>query len=279
MTQPHDIETWNKCKASSIVVKSAAAAAALCAAVPVSAFAAAAGGGMTITAAPIVSFGSQYFGNDASAPAGAYGGHYEYWKLPLVAGDAITIDWEEQASTGIELQLFPSSTNDFNFKDAKPTNWQKIGGSGLRRNEFKVSATQTEAVVLAFDDVDYDPSAFCSPCATGTPGAYDFTVNVKHAIVLSLSARTTLPRRSTYTIGVHAPDGTPINDAGLRVTLTGIWQGASHRLGGAPSVHGAATFHLRLPSTLRGKKVTLRVQASGANYATTLSRAQTVIIH
>ena len=278
MTHRADIWSCKKGKASGIVVKSAVAAAALCAAAPVSAGAAVSGGGTTIAAAPTVAFGSQFFGNDATAPAGPYGGHYEFFKLPLVAGDAITIDWEEQASTGVELQLFPSSTNDFNFKDAKPTSWQKIGGSGLRRNEFKVSATQTEAVVLAFDDVDYDPSAFCSPCATGTPGAYDFTVNVKHAVVLFLPARATLPRQSTYTVGAHAPDGTPINDAGLRITLLGIWQGASHRLGTASIVSGAAAFHLKLPVTLRGKKISLRAQAAGSNYTATLSLARTVTV-
>lgn len=277
MTRLPDIWSGKRGTASRIVVKSGVAAAALCAAA-VPAIGSVSGGGTTIAAAPTVSLGSQYFGNDANAPAGVYGGHFEYWRLPVVAGDAITIDWEEPASTGIELQLFPSGTNDFNFKDAKPTSWQKTGGSGLRRNEFKVSATQTEAVVLAFDDVDYDPSAFCSPCATGTPGSYDFTVNVKHAVVLFLPARATLPRQSTYTVGAHAPDGTAINDAGLRLTLTGIWQGASHRLGSASSVSGAATFHLKLPASLRGRKISLRAQASGSNYAATLSLARTVTV-
>jgi hypothetical protein len=102
-------------------------------------------------------------------------------------------------------------------------------------------------------------------------------VYVTHAVVLGMPRIIQVaPIRSQITVQAHSPDGKPISDTHLLMTLSGNWLNQWHTLSTATPVNGNALLHLTLPSSLVGKTVRLRVNASGGGYRPVQSSIQTV---
>ena len=221
-------------------------------------------GGRTITSAPAVVFGQQEFGNTATDgasanPTGVFGGcdnspNYEsLWNLPVTAGDRITIDYEGDLAG---MFLFPVGTTDFDVSQASHA--ESDAGSN-QKGEDAFNAAQSGTM----------PLEFFAGCASTGPGPYDFTAFVKHALVVALSVAHVdrAHHRTTFAVRIHNPDGAPVSDPSLHVSVQngGRWV----RLGAA----GSRAFHINWRRALRGKLESVRVQVYGPAYLTTTSRA------
>jgi len=81
---------------------------------PVNGEALTSGGGITVSTAPIVKAGVQYFGDPSKMPNGQKG-QFEYWKLNLNAGDTVTILWGPANRYHLacdHLDVYPAGTTD-----------------------------------------------------------------------------------------------------------------------------------------------------------------------
>ncbi len=75
-----------------------------------------------------------------------------------------------------------------------------------------------------------------------------------------------LTRPGTLRLSVRTPDGAAISDRQVTLVARGQWRNGWHRLGDTAATRGRAAIRLRLPRTLRGKKIKLRVEATGPGY-------------
>jgi hypothetical protein len=222
---------------------------------------AAASGGGGIAAAPTVAYGQQEFGStltDNNVHRDCHG--WSYWLLPVTAGDHLTIDFEGQGAQN--EALYPVGTNDFNVTDTRTAQQAALGANDHQQALYTVEQTGTMPLVF-YVSIERG-------CG-GSNGPYDFTVLVEHALVLSLAPVRTNHRqhKTTFSVGVHTPDGVPASSPGLRMAaqlLThGRWVTVSS---GSP-----ATFNYTWPRSERGKWQYMRVQVSGAGYFTATSRS------
>jgi hypothetical protein len=220
--------------------------------------AASAEGGKTIASAPTVTFGQQEFGNTANGGHiettchGAGPLYYLFWDLPVTIDDSVTIDWEAMQKT--ELELYPIGTTDFNFGSGS-SGFQTQTPAGNGKNEFKyVASEKSGTLILAFRNCYYEP------------GAFSFTVYVTHALSLSTPRVAILHSKGTLAIGVHNPEGGPINDPQVRVEVQIKGRGGWHRVGTGSVSNSLAAVHYSIPFSLRHQRVILRALASGSGY-------------
>jgi hypothetical protein len=234
--------------------------------------AALAAGGSSIESAPQITPGVQTFGDTNTGKLKGCAAA-DYWNLSLRAGDQAIVDWTSLTDSNgrdyaNELSVYPSGTTDFSINNNDPAHEFSVGDNDRAESIF--SANSTGSYPLIF----WRGSGSCS-----TPGGpYNFTVTVKHSAVLFLGSVKKLAGRSgTLSVGVHAPDGQPITDGGLRVALRGSWPGhkASELASGTPT-NGAAKLSVKLPKSARGKKVSIRAVAQGADYLPARSSVRTV---
>jgi hypothetical protein len=218
----------------------------------VCATAALAGGGKTIKDAPTLSFGVQYFGNTQNGSEDDPGRYYEFWRLPLIAGDTVTVDFENAVDgAGVhEVTIYPAATTDYNLSSAKYTYWympQNQHGEAVYR------APSTGTYPLVFDG--YRSSL----------GAYDFTAYVKHEVRLQAQA-SSLRSRGTWVVGVRYPDGSPVDDPALSLLLYAKIGHDWRAVGKGTPKSGKAVVGYTLPLSSRGHVVRLRLVASGKSY-------------
>jgi hypothetical protein len=240
----------------------------LTAALVVAAVAAANGGG-NLTAAPIVMIGQQEFG---STTDGYYRGSTaaDYWKVPLIAADKVTIDWESNnanacSETAEALYLWPIGTTDFSINNVSPLGSWGVGSNSKQEETF--TASDTGVFAIMFEG--------CGDRDHGGGGAYDFTVYVKHKLVTHLSAATTaliargrssgLPRRGGLAVQVFTGDGKPVADGGVGGTLTGYWGAAWHPLGKAVARGGTVSVRYALPASAQ-TPIRLQLNIGGGSY-------------
>jgi hypothetical protein len=220
---------------------------------------ASAAGGSNIAAAPTAVVGQQEFGNTTD---GCYLNCYgaDYWKLSLIAGDHVRIDWESSGGSECnsyvdELKVWPIGTTDFSINNASP--FQQFGIGANNKAESTFTANATGVFPLMFEACD-------DPADAGGP--YDFTVNVRHLARLSFQVPSRIPTRTRVHIQAHYPDGTAINGAGLIVQIRGWWSRSWHVLGSATPVGGVASVLLTIPHQERGKVIKLEAAASGTSF-------------
>jgi hypothetical protein len=175
----------------------------------------------------------------------------------VTAGDQLTIDWETQEKLML-LQMFAIGTTDFTFLTTSPLIEQSVNIN------FKEQATYT-ATQTGILPAEFKSDTGCSGAHTAP---YNFTASVLHAVVLSLPTLSTLPTSGAIAVGVHNPDGVPINDPSLLVGFNVEISGASSftAVGTAPAVNGIATIAYSLPSGDAGQSVTIQAVSSGAAY-------------
>lgn len=222
-------------------------------------------GGQSIAAAPAVVFGQQEFG---SLSHGAEVGsehcipvYRSWWTLPVMAGDAVTIDWEAQDRYA-RLNLFASGTTDFTYPQTSPVIRSELNANS--KAELTYSASQTGSLPLEIE------GGSDSSCNAGL-GPYAFIASVKHTVRLFIPHRATLPRQGTVPVSVHTAEGGMISDPGLQIDLQlgshGHWQTIGH----AGVTNSIAAVPVRLPARLRGRRFSLRATAHGSNYTAATS--------
>jgi hypothetical protein len=236
-----------------------------------SAPAAVAAGGPNIASGTLVTPGQQMFGDTS---AGEYNcGPADYWNLPLLAGDRARIDWTSlQDSDGIDyasgLALFPAGTTDFSINNVEPAEEYYLGSNHRAESVFAAGTSGTYPMVFTM-----------SGCGGSTPGGpFNFTAYVTHAIVVSMGSVSGLAdRRGSVTVRAHRPDGQPLSDPAVHVSLIAAWRGRKpHPVATASPVNGKARLAVKLPQSTRGKKVTLRAVASGTGYRAARSASRKV---
>jgi hypothetical protein len=239
----------------------AAAVAAL--AVPAGSLAA---GGTTIASAPTIAPGATVSANTAtdSTAVGDDGVGFEsgcwdaveYWKLPLTAGDEVTISVTIGVPTyNLEFGVFPTGTTDKTLGEAHSVK------TGLPTDKvpltFSAPATGTYAVAAG-------PN-----CYNGAAGPFTFVVSVVHHALarptVTLPALTHVAPSGTITASVTA-GGAPVTNAGLTLKL----YAGSHLVATAAPKNGKARFAYRLPAGTKGS-VVLRVEGGATSAPLTVS--------
>jgi len=175
------------------------------------------------------------------------GDYFSYWRLHVVKGDVLTIDWGAQQK-GTALSLFPVGTTDATVAAAQPLESQPLEEMYGLAELNAAPQPRTGPIVLQVHGQVCD----------GGGGPYDFTAHVRHAVRLRLPSRA--PGRR-LTVAVRAPDGAAL--AGVRVTVQVRRHGAWRRAGSAKASHGRAV--VRLAAWVHGR-VRLRAAAAGSGF-------------
>ncbi len=219
-------------------------------------------GGASIASAPTVAYGQQEFGNtltDNNVHVDCHG--WSYWQLPVTAGDHLTIDFEGQGAQN--EALYPVGTNDFNVTDTTPVQEATSGENGHQQALY--TAERTGMMPLVFY---VSQEKRCGE----VNGPYDFTVYVKHALVLSLAAIRANHRRheTTFHISVDNPDGVPVSSPNLRMAVQLLTHGRWVTIStGAP----ATLFNYTWNHPERGSWQRVRVHVFGSEYFSATSRS------
>jgi hypothetical protein len=210
-----------------------------------------AAGGTTIASAPTITPGATVSANSAtdSTAVGDDGVGFEsgcwdaveYWKLPLTAGDDVTISVTIGVPTyNLEIGVFPAGTTDKSLTNAHSVK------TGLPSDKvplaFTAPATGTYAVAAG-------PN-----CYNGASGPFTFVVSVVHHALakptVTLPALTHIAPSGTITASVTSGGAVVTNPA---LTLK-LYDG-SHLLATAAPKNGKARFTYRLPAETKGSVV------------------------
>lgn len=227
---------------------------------------ASANGGSSISAAPTIAIGQQLFGNTTD---GCFGNCYgaDYWNLPLIAADQVTIDWESNPTSGCndsatDLYVWPIGTTDFSINNTNSLQDFGIGSNHKAESTFTANGTGVF------------PIMFQACYAQSDGGPYDFTVYVKHKLVTHLASQTTaliararqtgLPRSGVFSVQVFTGDGKPVSGA-IGGTMFGYWASKWHRIGSAVAANGVIAVHYRLPAAVHGV-IRLEVNIGGGSF-------------
>lgn len=235
--------------------------------------AAGATGGQSIASAPTIPWGQQQFGNlangDVTANSCGDSIYTEWWLLSVASGDHVKIDWEAQEIDYTELDVYPRGTTDFNYPQADATAKSTLNSNA--KAELALTATSTGNMPVAVTSSTWS-------CLAGTPGPYDFTAYVRHALVLAVPRRASLSRRGVLRVAVHNPDGGPVSDPGLRVSLQLLSRSMRRwrTVGSATAAGGRAAISYAAPRSMYSRRVSMRVVASGAAYVTNVAGGQRV---
>lgn len=215
----------------------------------------------TIASATPVVYGQQEFGNTLNGGVGeskcgssSDHSYRSWWGLSVTSGDEVKIDWETH-QTSMNMNLFAVGTTDYTFLKSAALITQEVNAN------FKEQATYT-AVQTGILPFEFHSDSGCN----SQPGPYNFIASVLHAVVLSLPVVAHLPPTGTITVGVHNPDGAPINDPSLVVDFDIVVSGSPLGVGSAPVVNGVATVPFSIPSNDAGHSVTIEATSTGSAY-------------
>jgi len=215
-------------------------------------------GGKSIATATPITYGQQEFGNTAEGQYWDDGDCDEgrawrsYWALSVTAGDLVTINWEANLHT--ELELMPVGTTDFTLSQTRSALWQEPASNGKNQAQYTVPQSGVMPLFLTI----------CRGYTPG-PGPYSFTVTAQHALALRLTSAPAVLPNSTIYGNASLISGAPVPD-GLVFTLTATWSGGSASYN-ASSIGGGLSFPLALPESAEGKTVALVLsRAADAEY-------------
>lgn len=220
----------------------------------------------TIAAAAMITPGTQHFGNTLcpDVPGDPCPDH-EYWKLNLLAGDRVAIDWQVTGADTYAccLSVLPADTTDFSINNVSALRYFVLGSNGKAQSIF--TAPRSGMYPLLFEALGLTAG-----------GPYDFVARVEHAARLRIASPTAgrrISRRAKVTVNVRTPNGVAIDDPALVVTVRGTWAGRSRIVGRAPTAGGVARIGLKLPRSARGQSLTLRASVAGPGYRRASSSA------
>lgn len=220
-----------------------------------------AAGGASIAAAPIVAYGQQEFGNTTTDGGVAFlpgEGGSGWWKLPVVAGDEVTVDFSGQSQgDGFTLGIYPSDANDYNYNQV-----DRIGTSA-QENTFAYS--------FVAPATGLDPMNVYTPDSVGD---YNFIASVRHQLVARLIVGRTnrASNRTRFMLSLHNPDGAVVSANGLSMRVQS--RSAENRWRTIDESPAQGSFTIRWPKRLVGTRLQLRVLVTGSAYRA----AQTAVV-
>ena len=236
----------------------------------------AAGGGSSVaTATPVVP-GAQEFGDTASAsanpPNSPCGNTVQFWKVPLLAGDQVTVTGQAVSpASNIAIWVFPVGTTDASFTSGNFPGFDFSGSTtGGYSGSGPAGGTLGSSIVFTVPATGVYP-VLIGQC-NGQDGPYEFKLSVLHsAVMYSLhSLRTGLS--GAVTAYVRSPDGQPIRDPALVVSLYGLWKdnrvvpASQHIIARAHVKAGIVRLRFHLPAVTGHKMVTLTLVAAGPGF-------------
>lgn len=238
------------------------------------------GGGATIATAPIATPGVQEVGSTSTFTDPCHNG-YEFWLLPLKQGDLVKITWGVPAAVDT-LALWTPETVDTDH----PACLYESGFSNWTSDRLVLADSNGAAGTTRLSQITVSEDGTYPLLLLNTTGAnagsYSFKADVLHAASVSFAHQSKIPGAGTFTASVLAPDGSPINDSTLKLTLNAYWStraGApprAHTLATASPTNGLATFSYSLPWQLWGKKIRLGISGVGASYQPVTSENEKV---
>ncbi len=238
-----------------------------CLALPAGAFAA---GGTTIASAPTIAPGSTVTANSATdqTAIGDEGVGFEsgcwdtveYWKVPLTAGDAVTITVTIGVPTyNLAIGVFPAGTTDKSLGNAHSVK------TGLPTDKVPLTFTAPQTGTYAL--------AAGPNCYNGENGPFSFVVSVVHHAVarttVTFPALTHIAAHGTITAKVTAGDS-PVTSPSTKLKLDGTWGGGTHVLATASPKNGSAHFAYHLPAGTKGQ-IVLRVTGAATSAPVTVT--------
>jgi hypothetical protein len=228
-----------------------------------------AAGGHTIASAPLVTARQLHVGNTGQVPELGTcflgnSSYSEFWRVRLIAGDSLTVNFGiTQTNVDFVVSLYRHGTTDSSLDGARPLATAVVGRDGKGRITFSAARSGTH------------PLRFAS-CSGFDTGPFEFRALVKHRAGLALPPARSIDRMGTVAVQVRTPDGRPITDPGLRVTLRGTWGNRTRTLGRTTPTRGVASFRLSLPASVGGSAIQLSAVASGRDYFGAATAARTV---
>jgi hypothetical protein len=229
-----------------------------------------ASGGTTIASAPVIAPGATISANSATdqTAVGDEGVGFEsgcwdaveYWKVPLAAGDAVTVSVTIGVpSYNLEIGVFPAGTTDKTLANAHSVK------TGLPSDKVPLTFTAPSTGTYAL--------AAGPNCYNGQGGPFTFVVSVTHhaeaKTTVALPALTHIAAGGTITAKVTA-GGSPVTSPSTTLKLDGTWGGGTHVLATASPKNGSARFAYRLPATAKGK-IVLRVTGAATSAPVTVT--------
>jgi len=175
-----------------------------------SAVTALADGGPTIGGAPTIAYGQPNFGNLTNVAPDSNGCQREFWLLPVIAKDSVTITWSALYSD-TAVSVYPVGTKDSSWPKAKAVADASSNSTGAGHVSF--AAARTGDMVVMF--VDQNPSA---SAACANPGPYNFSASVVHKMIMSLRGTRKVKgpvTHTTFALRIYNPDGVRIDPPGL----------------------------------------------------------------
>jgi len=237
------------------------------------------GGGQTIATAPVVSAGAGQAGSTASFTDSCQNG-YEFWALQLKKGDLVKILWGTPPAVD-EVALWAPGTIDSNNDGCLyASGWSHWTTSPLLSDNDPTPGAVRSSQMIVTEDGTY-PLLFLNTTGANA-GAYTFKAVVLHGASVSFAHQSKIPGAGTFKASVLAPDGSPINDPALKLTLKGYWsaragaQARAHTLATASPTNGIATFSYSLSWHLWGKKIRLGISGGGSSYQAVTSQKELV---
>jgi hypothetical protein len=226
-------------------------------------------GGPAISGAPTIAYGQPNFGNLTSVASDGKGCQREFWLLPVIAEDHMTLSWDAM-SLGTSAVIYPVGTKDYSWLTAKVVAEASSNSSGAGQVSF--AAPRTGDMVVMFVDQD-SASAGC-----GNPGPYQFNASVVHKMIVSLRTvrkKTTL-YYATFQITLYNPDGARIVPSGVTYNFS------EHAQGYEPDEYATQNappfrflWHWNYLKT--DYRVTVRVFVSALGYRTAVSNSLTLL--
>jgi hypothetical protein len=228
-----------------------------------------ANGGPTISGAPPIAYGQPNFGNLTNVTSDSDGCQREFWRLPVIAGDHVTLTWSA-LNSDTTVFVYPAGTTDSSWARAKVVAEASSNNGGT--GKLGLSAVRTGDMTVMF--VDQNRPAFPG-CAN--PGPYNFTASVVHRMIVSLRAvRKTTLYYATFRLTIYNPDGARIVPPGTTFDYL------EQTRGYVPGEYGTLNappfkFVVHWGILKTDYRMSLRVIVSALGYRTALSNWVTVL--
>ncbi len=230
-------------------------------------------GSATVSGASRLLPGERVSGDIATDAAAKYGAGPEFWLIPVIDGDEVTV----KESGGPCFMLLPVGTTDAEVRGADPLSDEALYDNATLQVVHDESATY---------DLSTSGEAVAAIDECGFIGdSYQWSYSVTHEARLFVPTRPKLGLDGTLVVAVENLNGSPITSPSLTVIAHASWRSAGlapptwHVVGSAHPKAGYAAIPLRLPRLFATHKtVPILLTGGGGGYRTLTPVTVTVTV-